>query len=55
MTRVEIREARKKQFRKAFSLMLGCCFISFLCGFSAHRGICKSTHDIGTKVDIFNS
>ena len=51
MTREEIREAKKKQFRKGFSFLSLCCLASFLCGVLTHWCVCKYNHDYVQKVE----
>lgn len=55
MTRVEMREAKKKQFRRGLLILSVCCLLSFLCGIFVHWCICKSTHYDVQKIELSGS
>lgn len=51
MTRVEMREARQKQFRKGLLFLFVCCLLSFLLGIFTYHCVCKSSHEDVQKVE----
>lgn len=55
MTRVEMREARNKQFRRNLLVSVVIFLIPFMLGIFTHWCICKSTHWDVQKVEHFGS
>ena len=55
MTRVEMREARKKQFRRNLFISVVVFLLPFMLGIFTHWCICKSTHWDVQKVEHFGS
>lgn len=55
MTRVEMREMRRKQFRRDMLLTFFLCVLSFLMGVLTQRVLCNSAQESVQKVDISGS
>lgn len=51
MTRVEMREARQKQFRKGMLFLFACCLLSFLLGILTYHFVCRSSNEEVLKVE----
>ena len=55
MTRVEMREARKKQFRRKLIISVVLFLLSFMLGAFSHWCFCKLNHEDVQKVEHFGS